>query len=166
MTAWNSVHLEVLYSIFGWVAFVSWSISFYPQVILNFRRKSVVGLNFDFLVLNLTKHFTYLIYNASIMNVNGWEGRLFVGVNAAISVRVANELGSGHPRAVKYSVIVMVTQSLLIGILFMFLIMTTRNHFAVIFTDSTDLQKAVAKLAYLLAITMVLNSVQAVISGD
>ncbi|KAK1365583.1 hypothetical protein POM88_041144 [Heracleum sosnowskyi] len=164
MAAWNSVHLKVLYSIFGWVAFVSWSISFYPQVILNFRRKSVVGLNFDFLVLNLTKHFTYLIYNASIMNVNGWEGRLFVGVNAAI--RMANELGSGHPRAVKYSVIVMVTQSLLIGILFMSLIMTTRNHFAVIFTDSTDLQKAVAKLAYLLAITMVLNSVQAVISGD
>lgn len=79
---------------------------------------------------------------------------------------MANELGSGHPRAAKYSVIVMVTQSLLIGILFMSLIMTTRNHFAVIFTDSTELQKAIAKLAYLLAITMVLNSVQTVISGD
>lgn len=66
MAAWNSVHLEVLYTIFGWVAFVSWSISFYPQVFLNFRRKSVVGLNFDFVVLNLTKHSTYLIYNASM----------------------------------------------------------------------------------------------------
>ncbi|KAL8114147.1 hypothetical protein AgCh_021133 [Apium graveolens] len=99
------------------------------------------------------------------MNVNGWEGMLFVGVNAAISVRVANELGSGHPRAAKYSVIVMVTQSLLIGILLMSLIMITRNHFAVIFTDSTELQQAVARLAYLLAITMVLNSVQTVISG-
>lgn len=27
---------------------------------------SVVGLNFDFVVLNLTKHSSYLIYNASM----------------------------------------------------------------------------------------------------
>ncbi|KAL3636656.1 hypothetical protein CASFOL_018955 [Castilleja foliolosa] len=66
MASWNSVQLEVLYSVLGWVAFTSWSISFYPQVILNFRRKSVVGLNFDFVVLNLTKHSSYLIYNASL----------------------------------------------------------------------------------------------------
>ncbi|CAK9162414.1 unnamed protein product [Ilex paraguariensis] len=66
MASWNSVPLEVLYNVLGWVAFFSWSISFYPQVILNFRRKSVVGLNFDFVVLNLTKHSSYLIYNASL----------------------------------------------------------------------------------------------------
>ncbi|CAA0833785.1 Cystinosin homolog [Striga hermonthica] len=66
MASWNSVHLEILYNVLGWVAFVSWSISFYPQVILNFRRKSVVGLNFDFIILNLTKHSSYLIYNASL----------------------------------------------------------------------------------------------------
>lgn len=66
MASWNSTPLEVLYNVLGWVAFVSWSISFYPQVILNFRRKSVIGLNFDFVVLNLTKHSSYLIYNASL----------------------------------------------------------------------------------------------------
>uniref|UniRef100_A0A803LSQ1 Cystinosin homolog n=1 Tax=Chenopodium quinoa TaxID=63459 RepID=A0A803LSQ1_CHEQI len=64
--AWNSFPLEIIYQIFGWIAFFSWSISFYPQVILNYRRKSVVGLNFDFVVLNLTKHSTYLIYNATL----------------------------------------------------------------------------------------------------
>lgn len=66
MSSWNSVHLEVLYYVLGWIAFFSWSISFYPQVYLNFRRKSVVGLNFDFVLLNLTKHSSYLIYNASL----------------------------------------------------------------------------------------------------
>ncbi|EPS70714.1 hypothetical protein M569_04047, partial [Genlisea aurea] len=66
MASWNSDRLEVLYEVLGWAAFVSWSVSFYPQVILNFRRKSVVGLNFDFVVLNLTKHSSYLIYNASL----------------------------------------------------------------------------------------------------
>ncbi|XP_043704573.1 cystinosin homolog [Telopea speciosissima] len=66
MASWNSFPLEISYNVFGWIAFFSWSISFYPQVILNFRRKSVVGLNFDFLVLNFTKHSSYLIYNASL----------------------------------------------------------------------------------------------------
>lgn len=66
MSSWSSIPLEVLYNVFGWVAFFSWSISFYPQTVLNFRRKSVVGLNFDFVVLNLTKHTSYLIYNASM----------------------------------------------------------------------------------------------------
>lgn len=64
MASWNSVQLEVLSNVLGWSAFVAWSISFYPQIIMNFRRKSVVGLNFDFVVLNLTKHSSYLIYNA------------------------------------------------------------------------------------------------------
>ncbi|XP_042378935.1 cystinosin homolog [Zingiber officinale] len=64
MASWNSIYLDITYQIFGWIAFFAWSISFYPQVILNFRRKSVVGLNFDFLVLNVTKHSSYLIYNA------------------------------------------------------------------------------------------------------
>ncbi|KAL5581279.1 hypothetical protein UlMin_013721 [Ulmus minor] len=66
MASWNSIPLEITYEVLGWIAFVSWSISFYPQLILNFRRKSVVGLNFDFVVLNLTKHSSYLIYNATL----------------------------------------------------------------------------------------------------
>ncbi|XP_050380743.1 cystinosin homolog [Argentina anserina] len=66
MASWNSVPLEITYEVLGWLAFISWSISFYPQVILNYRRKSVIGLNFDFVVLNLTKHSSYLIYNATL----------------------------------------------------------------------------------------------------
>ncbi|XP_044494754.1 protein DETOXIFICATION 34-like [Mangifera indica] len=99
------------------------------------------------------------------MNINGWEGVVFIGVNAAISVRVSNELGSGHPRAAKYSVVVTVLQSLLIGIIAATIIMATRHQFSMIFTDSQRMQNAVANLAYLLGITMVLNSVQPVISG-
>ncbi|KAL8130709.1 hypothetical protein V2J09_019864 [Rumex salicifolius] len=64
--SWNSFPLEITYETLGWIAFLAWSISFYPQVLLNCRRKSVVGLNFDFVVLNLTKHSSYLIYNATL----------------------------------------------------------------------------------------------------
>ncbi|XP_043710790.1 cystinosin homolog [Telopea speciosissima] len=66
MVSWKSHSLKIAYNLFGWIAFFSWSFSFYPQVILNYRRKGVVGLNFDFLVLNLTKHSSYLIYNTSL----------------------------------------------------------------------------------------------------
>lgn len=71
----------------------------------------------------------------------------------------------GHPRVAKYSVYVTVFESLILGLIFMVLIIIVRDDFAVIYTDSEDVQRAVAKLAYLLGITMVLNSVQPVISG-
>ncbi|KAE8657702.1 ARID/BRIGHT DNA-binding domain,ELM2 domain protein, putative isoform 1 [Hibiscus syriacus] len=86
-------------------------------------------------------------------------------VVVAFSVRVSNELRSAHPRAAKYSVVITVIQSLVIGILSALLNWATRNKFAVIFTENIDMQKGVARLAYLLCITMVLNSVQQVISG-
>lgn len=54
----------------------------------------------------------------------------------------------------------------MIGIFFMGVLMATKNSFAVIFTDTKEMQEAVGKLAYLLGITMVLNSVQPVISGN
>ncbi|XP_019176200.1 PREDICTED: protein DETOXIFICATION 34 [Ipomoea nil] len=99
------------------------------------------------------------------MNINGWEGMLFIGINAAISVRVSNELGSGHPRAAKYSVFVTVAESLLIGLISMAIVIAAKDHFAVFFTDTVKMQTAVSNLAYLLAATMLLNSVQPVISG-
>ncbi|KAF7811225.1 cystinosin-like protein [Senna tora] len=40
MASWNSHSLHISYEVLGWLAFVCWSISFYPQLILNFRRKS------------------------------------------------------------------------------------------------------------------------------
>ncbi|KAL3653547.1 Protein DETOXIFICATION 35 [Castilleja foliolosa] len=99
------------------------------------------------------------------MNIDGWELMVFIGVNAAISVRVSNELGSGHPRAAKYAVYVSLFQSLMIGIVCMIVVLITRNHIAVIFTDSVNMQRAVAHLSGLLGISMLLNSIQPVISG-
>ncbi|KAJ1255057.1 hypothetical protein BS78_K294000 [Paspalum vaginatum] len=99
------------------------------------------------------------------MNLNGWEAMLFIGLNAAISVRVSNELGSGRPRAAKFAVTAVIVQSLAIGLVAMALILAYRNSFAVLFTADRDMQAAVSEVAYLLAVTMVLNSVQPVISG-
>nr|CAB3481756.1 unnamed protein product [Digitaria exilis] len=99
------------------------------------------------------------------MNINGWEGMIFIGLNAAISVRVSNELGSGRPRAAWNAVVVVVAEALLIGVLCMVLILMFRDSFSVVFTSDDTLRRAVSRIAGLLAVTMVLNSVQPVISG-
>ncbi|RWR83756.1 cystinosin [Cinnamomum micranthum f. kanehirae] len=66
MASWNSIPLEITYQVLGWLAFFSWTLCFYPQLILNYTKKSVVGLNFDFVVLSLTKYSSYLVYNAAL----------------------------------------------------------------------------------------------------
>jgi len=53
-------------SILGYNYFLCWSISFYPQVILNHRRKSTVGLSTDFTILNVVGFLCYSIYSASL----------------------------------------------------------------------------------------------------
>lgn len=47
----------------------------------------------------------------------------------------------------------------------MVLVLVGKDYFAILFTNSKEMQRAVANLAWLLGITMVLNSVQPVISG-
>ena len=49
--------------IVGWAYFVAWSINSYPQIWLNFKRKSVIGLSFDFLAHNVLGHVSYTIFN-------------------------------------------------------------------------------------------------------
>ena len=53
-------------SALGWLYFVSWSVSFYPQAVLNYRRKSVVGMSFDFQTLNLLGYSCYSMYTCCL----------------------------------------------------------------------------------------------------
>ncbi|XP_062869068.1 cystinosin [Trichomycterus rosablanca] len=58
--------LTIINQVIGWIYFLAWSISFYPQVYENWKRKSVVGLNFDFLSLNLTGFIAYSVFNVGL----------------------------------------------------------------------------------------------------
>lgn len=44
--------LEFLSAVFGLVYFAAWSVSFYPQAMLNFGRKSTSGTTVDFPLIN------------------------------------------------------------------------------------------------------------------
>ncbi|KAG7614624.1 Protein DETOXIFICATION 34 [Arabidopsis thaliana] len=176
VSAWGIAIAQVVYVVgwckdgwkgLSWLAFQD----VWPFLKLSFASAVMLCLEIWYFmtIIVLTGHLedpVIAVGSLSIcMNINGWEGMLFIGINAAISVRVSNELGSGHPRAAKYSVIVTVIESLVIGVVCAIVILITRDDFAVVFTESEEMRKAVADLAYLLGITMILNSLQPVISG-
>uniref|UniRef100_A0A3Q2P8P5 Cystinosin, lysosomal cystine transporter n=1 Tax=Fundulus heteroclitus TaxID=8078 RepID=A0A3Q2P8P5_FUNHE len=58
--------LSVVSQVIGWIYFLAWSVSFYPQAWENWRRKSVVGLNFDYLAFNLTGFIAYSVFNIGL----------------------------------------------------------------------------------------------------
>lgn len=66
ITVAKSNIIVYLSSIIGWIYFLAWSISFYPQIWTNHKRRSVTGLNFDFLALNLVGFSLYSAFNLSM----------------------------------------------------------------------------------------------------
>ncbi|XP_043708446.1 protein DETOXIFICATION 33-like isoform X2 [Telopea speciosissima] len=99
------------------------------------------------------------------MNINGWDFMIALGFNIGISVRVSNELGAGKPRAAKFAILVVSATSISIGLVCMALVLGTRDYFPYIFTNTAEVRKEVTKLSPLLAITVLLNSLQPVLSG-
>lgn len=99
------------------------------------------------------------------MNIQGWDAMIALGFNAAISVRVSNELGAGKPRTAKFAVVVVSITSVAIGIVCMIIVFATRDYFPYLFTSSDAVAKETSKLAILLGFTVLLNSLQPVLSG-
>ncbi|KAL2119522.1 hypothetical protein VTJ04DRAFT_6483 [Mycothermus thermophilus] len=58
--------LEFTSSLFGVGYFLAWSLSFYPQSIHNFKRKSTSGTTVDFPLINSLGFAAYFVYNASL----------------------------------------------------------------------------------------------------
>ncbi|KAA0040249.1 protein DETOXIFICATION 40-like [Cucumis melo var. makuwa] len=81
------------------------------------------------------------------------------------SVRVSNELGSGNPKSAAFSVLVVVALSTIISIICALLVIIFRDVISYIFTDGEAVAAAVSDLCPLLALTLVLNGVQPVLTG-
>ncbi|KAL9330546.1 hypothetical protein ACSQ67_000156 [Phaseolus vulgaris] len=99
------------------------------------------------------------------MNINGWDAMIAIGFNAAISVRVSNELGAGDFKAARFSVWVVSITSVAIGVVAMIVVLSTKDYFPFLFTSTTAVAIETTKLAGLLGITVLLNSLQPVLSG-
>ncbi|KAL0784202.1 hypothetical protein Bca101_000447 [Brassica carinata] len=95
-----------------------------------------------------------------------WDfAKLSASSGIMLCVRVANELGAGNGRGARFAMIVSVTESLIIGIVFSMLVVFLHDQIGWIFSSSDTIIKAVNDLSILLAFTILLNSIQPVLSG-
>ncbi|KAA8545935.1 hypothetical protein F0562_020614 [Nyssa sinensis] len=99
------------------------------------------------------------------MNLQLWTLMIALGFNAAVSVRVSNELGAGRPKAAKLSILVTVFTSGMLGIVFTAVILATKNHFPKLFTAKPLVMRETSKLGYPLSATILLNGIQPVLHG-
>ncbi|KAL3733210.1 hypothetical protein ACJRO7_022696 [Eucalyptus globulus] len=102
---------------------------------------------------------------AICLNISGWEIMISFGFLAAASVRVSNELGRGSSRAAKFSIKITVLTSFAIGFVLFVFFLFFKGRVAYLFTENDEVADAVADLSPLLAISILLNSIQPVLSG-
>ncbi|GLU21676.1 hypothetical protein SLE2022_378030 [Rubroshorea leprosula] len=98
-------------------------------------------------------------------NIVGWSVMAALGMNIAVSVRVSNELGAGHPRTAKFSLVVAVITSFTIGVLIAIILIIFRDKYPALFSSDTEVQAVVKELTPLLAFCIAMNTIQPVLSG-
>ncbi|XP_031268665.1 protein DETOXIFICATION 21-like [Pistacia vera] len=101
---------------------------------------------------------------AICLNVNGLEMMLSLGLAAAVSVRVSNEIGRGSSKGAVFSIMVTTVTSFAIGCVLFVVFLLLKGRLAYMFIDNNEVAKAVADLSPLLAFSILLNSIQPVLS--
>ncbi|CAL5211743.1 unnamed protein product [Lathyrus oleraceus] len=98
-------------------------------------------------------------------SISGWMLMTSVGFNAAASVRVSNELGAGNPKSASFSVLVVTAISFIVSVITALLVIAFRDVISYMFTEGEEVAAAVSDLCPLLALAIVLNGIQPVLSG-
>ncbi|KAK8965389.1 Protein TRANSPARENT TESTA 12 [Platanthera guangdongensis] len=124
------------------------------------------NLMFLIIMVGLLKNAQIAVAAISIcINLHGWEIMIFIGFNAAISVRVSNELGARRTRAAKFSVLIVPLTTGLIGLIFFTTMMALRKVYAIPFTNNPEVVRVVAHLILVFCSTLLSDSVGPVVAG-
>ncbi|KAJ8763431.1 hypothetical protein K2173_002314 [Erythroxylum novogranatense] len=99
------------------------------------------------------------------MNFQLWTLMIALGFNAAISVRVSNEFGAGNPKAAKFSTIITILTSLILGAIFTIVLLATKQEFPKLFTGKQAIIEEASKLGYFMAAIILITSIQLVLHG-
>ncbi|KAL8032837.1 hypothetical protein ABFX02_13G123100 [Erythranthe guttata] len=99
------------------------------------------------------------------MSINGLLFMVAIGFNAAASVRVGNEIGAGHPKSAAFSVVVVNSVSFTVAVVEAIVVLSQRHVISYIFTGGETVANAVSDLCPFLAVTLLLNGLQPVLSG-
>ncbi|KAK2423627.1 protein DETOXIFICATION [Trifolium repens] len=87
------------------------------------------------------------------------------GLSAAASTRVSNELGASQPERAKHAMGVTLKLSLLLGFCFVLILLFGHDIWIQLFSNSPMIKKEFASITPLLAISILLDSIQGVLSG-
>ncbi|KAK1425151.1 hypothetical protein QVD17_20496 [Tagetes erecta] len=99
------------------------------------------------------------------LNINLWDFAISLGFLGAACVRVANELGRGNAKAVKFAIEVLMGTSVAIGLFFFVICLVFGRNLAYLFTNDDRVADTVVDLSFLLSFTVLLNSIYPVLSG-
>ncbi|KAM7257047.1 hypothetical protein ACFE04_012788 [Oxalis oulophora] len=99
------------------------------------------------------------------LNINLWELTVALGFLGAACVRVSNELGKGDAKAAKFSIKVISGTSMAMGLSFGVLCLGFAHQLGYLFTSNEAVISYVSDLAILLALSILLNGMQTVLTG-
>lgn len=81
-------------------------------------------------------------------------------------MRVSNELGAGHPKSAAFSVVMVTLSSFVISSICAIILLALRHVISYAFTDGEIVANAVSELTPLLAVSIIFNGIQPVLSGN
>ncbi|KAG2635556.1 protein DETOXIFICATION 27-like [Panicum virgatum] len=176
----------------SWVAFAALLLTYAlgggcPETWTGFSTSAFVGLK-EFVALSASSgvmvclenwYYRILVFltgfmkNAELsvdalsicMSLTSWEMMIHMGFLAGTGVRVANELGAANGQGAKFATIVSTTTSFLISLFVSLLALIFHDKLAIIFSSSQAVIDAVDHISVLLALTILLNGIQPVLSG-
>ncbi|CAL9017521.1 unnamed protein product [Prunus brigantina] len=102
---------------------------------------------------------------AMCVNTEAIAYMITYGLSAAASTRVSNELGAGNPDKAKKAMAVTLKLSVLLGLLVVLALAFGHNIWAGLFSDSSAIIKLFGCMTPFLAISIMADSVQGVLSG-
>ncbi|KAM4079714.1 hypothetical protein ACJW30_09G136200 [Castanea mollissima] len=91
--------------------------------------------------------------------------KLSLSSGVMLCVRVSNELGRGSAKAAKFSIVITGLTSFTIGFVLFLFFLIFRGRVAYIFTENEEVALAFANMSPFLAVSVLLNSIQPVLSG-
>ncbi|CAM0908209.1 unnamed protein product [Alopecurus aequalis] len=160
--AWNGFELDAL----AWTELLSFArLSIGSAIMIWYTLEFWFYMFIIVIVGNLPNAQVAVAAVSICTNLFGWHIMVFFGFNAAISVRVSNELGAGRPREARFAVAVVLLSSIFIGVPFFVAVLLLRGVYGAPFTQSPEVVDAVASLGVVFAFSLLLNTVQPVLSG-
>ncbi|KAM6584715.1 hypothetical protein CsatB_011717 [Cannabis sativa] len=172
ITLWLSFFMLVAYVMFSKEFNLTWqgfSLESFSYILTNLKlalpsatmvwNDAKFGSNY---FINCNMFLGYLFFN---VNTEAIAYNFTYGLSAAASTRVSNELGADRPDKAKSAMIVSLK---LCGVFALILILALgfgHNIWAGTYSDSSDIIKSFASMTPLLAISIIVDSFQGVLSG-